>query len=523
MDQVYTTRAKQWSDHENELTRLGLHDDVKEEKRQALRNDIKRQSRQARKRITVEDFELLKIIGKGAFGQVRLVKRKDTGEVLAMKTMIKTGMVLKNQVAHVRAERNILALHSDTVIEHDTSNDDNKNSNNVNARGGDPFGQWIVQLNCSFQDRHNLYLVMEFMPGGDLMGMLIEKDTFSEAATRFYAGEAILAIEAVHSLGYIHRDIKPDNFLLDARGHIKLTDLGLCKKVDSVNLPGMDGNGAFGAAARSTQNTSLTATVAAAKEDEGIFSAGSSNAVRSSRHNRKLAQSTVGTPNYISPEVLMQDGYGMECDWWSLGVILFECLCGYPPFDSEDQDPVQVCNNIINWKKTLFFSREATSKLSKECIAFVKALICNPEQRLGYTKGAQELKSQRWFTNANVDFEHIRELEAPYIPEFSEEAEVILTEKLPALAADSAEFKKLIKRISSKFDDFPDEPLPGQLEGKLGGGRGGGEFVGYTYRPRTTLPSLSHMSNLGTPPPPFKLGDAGKDSSFNVKGGSGGA
>lgn len=505
MDQVFVTREKQWNDHEAELKRLGLNELTREEKRSALRNDIKRQSRQARKRITVADFELLKIIGKGAFGQVRLVKRKDTGEVLAMKTMIKTGMVLKNQVAHVRAERNILALHSDNVIM-ETGGERSE------CFGGDPLGQWIVQLNCSFQDRHNLYLVMEFMPGGDLMGMLIEKDTFSEAATRFYAGEAILAIEAVHSLGYIHRDIKPDNFLLDARGHIKLTDLGLCKKVDQVNLPGMDSSG-LGAATRSTTNSSLTAgggggsggsggggplspnNLSNSGED-GLLSGVAGTSGRSSRHNRKLAQSTVGTPNYISPEVLMQDGYGMECDWWSLGVILFECLCGYPPFDSEDQDPVQVCNNIINWKKTLFFSKECTAKLGKECIAFVKALICNPEQRLGYLKGASELKQHKWFTNANMDFDRISELEAPYIPEFSEEADAILKEKLPSLQVDSAEFQRLVKRITSKFDEWPDEPLPGQLEGQLGKGRGDIKFVGYTWRKKLALPSLENASTL---------------------------
>ncbi|KAH9260238.1 hypothetical protein BASA81_001407 [Batrachochytrium salamandrivorans] len=454
VDQVFVTREKQWNDHEAELKRLGLNELTREEKRSALRNDIKRQSRQARKRITVADFELLKIIGKGAFGQVRLVKRKDTGEVLAMKTMIKTGMVLKNQVAHVRAERNILALHSDNVIM-DTGGE------RSGSFGGDPLGQWIVQLNCSFQDRHNLYLVMEFMPGGDLMGMLIEKDTFSEAATRFYAGEAILAIEAVHSLGYIHRDIKPDNFLLDARGHIKLTDLGLCKKVDQVNLPGMDSSG-LGAAARSTTNSSLTG----------------GGGPLSPNNN----------PNNNSGEEGLLSGVA--------GVILFECLCGYPPFDSEDQDPVQVCNNIINWKKTLFFSKECTTKLGKECIAFVKALICNPEQRLGYLKGASELKQHKWFTNANMDFERISELEAPYIPEFSEEADAILKEKLPSLQVDSSEFQRLVKRITSKFDEWPDEPLPGQLEGQLGKGRGDIKFVGYTWRKKLALPTLENASTL---------------------------
>ena len=277
-------RRGQWLELESEMARMGLTDPDKEDRRDALRLAIRKQSRQARKRITIADFELLKIIGKGAFGQVRLVKRKDTGEVLAMKTMIKTGMVLKNQVTHVRAERNILALHSEKYQQ------SNEQSSVISKNGDDPLGRWIVQLNTSFQDKHNLYLVMEYLPGGDLMGMLIEKDTFSEEATRFYAAEAILAIEAVHALGYIHRDIKPDNFLLDGRGHLKLTDLGLCKKVDSGVLPGMD-HGSLGAAARSSANYGHSPAVSAALDGDMPINQPST---RGSRHNRKLAVSTVG-------------------------------------------------------------------------------------------------------------------------------------------------------------------------------------------------------------------------------------
>jgi len=488
-------RKKQWLDLENEMQRLGLSESQKDEKREALRKAIRRQSRQARKRITINDFELLKVIGKGAFGQVRLVKRKDTGEVLAMKTMVKAGMVLKNQVTHVRAERNILALHSEKYQDKKSTADD-------------ALGRWIVQLNTSFQDKHNLYLVMEYLPGGDLMGMLIEKDTFSEEATRFYAAEAILAIEAVHALGYIHRDIKPDNFLLDGRGHLKLTDLGLCKKVDVELLPGMT-DGSLGAAARSTKNLGTSAVAsaaavaspAAAAERDGDVPINAPS-TRGSRHNRKLAQSTVGTPNYISPEVLIQDGYGMECDWWSLGVILFECLCGYPPFDSEhDEDPMQVCKNIINWHQTLVFPREAREKLSKECIAFVKSLICAADTRLGSNRGAADLKAHRWFHERGaIDFEHIRDLEAPFVPEFSNEVAAI-QEKLRTLDSKSPEFQKLLKRFTAKFEEYEDEPLPGMLEGQLGGNRRPDiRFINFTFRPRQTLSPrdvlTDRMSNM---------------------------
>jgi serine/threonine kinase 38 len=166
--------------------------------------------RENRKRMTVYDFEPLTIIGKGAFGEVRVVRHKATGEILAMKKMNKNEMIYKNQVQHVRAEKDILSLAQNP---------------------------WIVDLKYSFQDETYLYLGMEFLNGGDLMTLLIRKDILSEDESRFYGAEMILAIESVHALNYIHRDLKPDNILIDARGHIKLSDFGLCKhaEINSAN------------------------------------------------------------------------------------------------------------------------------------------------------------------------------------------------------------------------------------------------------------------------------------------------
>merc|ERR1712107_123595 len=152
-------------------------------------------------KLGADDFEPLKVIGKGAFGEVRLVQKVDTGHVYAMKILGKADMVEKEQVAHVRAERDIL-------VEADH--------------------QWVVKMFYSFKDPANLYLIMEFLPGGDMMTLLMKKDTLSEEATQFYMAETALAIDSIHKLGFIHRDIKPDNLLLDARGHVKLSDFGLC-------------------------------------------------------------------------------------------------------------------------------------------------------------------------------------------------------------------------------------------------------------------------------------------------------
>jgi serine/threonine kinase 38 len=148
----------------------------------------------------------LKIIGRGAFGEVRVCRHKKTNEVVAIKKMKKSDMVNKNQEKHVRAERDILAIASNNP--------------------------WIVDLKCSFQDERFLYLVMEFLQGGDLMTLLMEKDILTEEESRFYIAETILAVQSVHALNYIHRDLKPDNLLIGNDGHVKLSDFGLCKHVE---------------------------------------------------------------------------------------------------------------------------------------------------------------------------------------------------------------------------------------------------------------------------------------------------
>uniref|UniRef100_A0A673N2V2 non-specific serine/threonine protein kinase n=1 Tax=Sinocyclocheilus rhinocerous TaxID=307959 RepID=A0A673N2V2_9TELE len=154
-----------------------------------------------RTRLGLEDFESLKVIGRGAFGEVRLVQKKDTGHVYAMKILRKADMLEKEQVGHIRAERDIL-VEADSL--------------------------WVVKMFYSFQDKMNLYLIMEFLPGGDMMTLLMKKDTLTEEATQFYIAETVLAIDSIHQMSFIHRDIKPDNLLLDSRGHVKLSDFGLC-------------------------------------------------------------------------------------------------------------------------------------------------------------------------------------------------------------------------------------------------------------------------------------------------------
>ncbi|KAF9599356.1 hypothetical protein IFM89_036813 [Coptis chinensis] len=319
-----------------------------------------------RHKMGADDFELLTMIGKGAFGEVRVCRERTTGHVYAMKKLKKSEMLRRGQVEHVRAERNLLA---------------------------EVDSNCIVKLYCSFQDDEFLYLIMEYLPGGDMMTLLMRKDTLTEDEARFYVGETVLAIASIHRHNYIHRDIKPDNLLLDKYGHMKLSDFGLCKPLDCSNLHesfnSSQSNANNPAAPKRTQMEQLQ---------------------HWQKNRRTLAYSTVGTPDYIAPEVLLKKGYGMECDWWSLGAIMYEMLVGYPPFYSDEQ--MSTCRKIVNWRTHLKFPEEA--KLSPEAKDLICRLLCNVGQRLG-SKGAVEIKAHPWF--AGVEWDRLYQMEAAFIPE----------------------------------------------------------------------------------------------------------
>ncbi|CAH0484741.1 unnamed protein product [Peronospora farinosa] len=416
---------------EEQMAAMRLTERKKEQYRQELRSKELQSLRHQRKRLAVGDFQPLAVIGRGAFGEVRLVKKRDSGEIFALKSLEKSAMVLKNQVGHVKAERDILA-------------------------SADQDNNWLVTLHYSFQDDHRLYMIMEYLPGGDLMGLLMKEDTLNEATTRFYAAEMVLAIQSVHDLGYIHRDMKPDNVLLDAHGHLKLTDLGLCKKMDSrVDLLPVS---------QHAMNSEQAAAAAAAAATRG---GGGGNSVDASRskpfsRNRQVAFSTVGTPDYIAPEVLAQKGYGKECDWWSMGVILYECLVGYPPFYADE--PVQTCRKIVNWKQSFGFPPEAIARLSPQCMDFVRRLICNAENRLG-TGSVEEIKRHPWFNG--VDWATLRSIQAPYVPMGGGSQFDYLLDQLQVNDPDQSgpQYQELVRQATSNFDKFTEPcelPVPVQ-------------------------------------------------------------
>ena len=186
---------------EKEMARVDLSEEAQTQMRKMLYQKESNYIRLKRARMEKAMFEKIKTLGIGAFGEVALVRKHDKGHLYAMKTLRKRDVLSKNQVAHVKAERDILA---------------------------EADNEWVVKLYYSFQDKHNLYFVMDYIPGGDMMSLLIKFGIFEEPLAQFYIAELVLAIESVHKMGFIHRDIKPDNILIDREGHIKLTDFGLC-------------------------------------------------------------------------------------------------------------------------------------------------------------------------------------------------------------------------------------------------------------------------------------------------------
>lgn len=290
-----------------------------------------------------EDFEVLRLLGKGTFGQVFQVRKLDTDRIYAMKVLSKKVIVKKKEIAHTIGERNILVR---------------------TATAASPF---IVGLKFSFQTPADLYLVTDYMSGGELFWHLQKEGRFPEDRAKFYIAELVLSLEHLHDNGIVYRDLKPENILLDANGHIALCDFGLSKADLSTN---------------DTTNTFC------------------------------------GTTEYLAPEVLLDEsGYTKMVDFWSLGVLIFEMCCGWSPFYAENTQ--QMYKNIAFGK--VRFPKEV---LSPEGRSFVKGLLNrNPKHRLGAQGDARELKAHPFFNDVDWELLRQKKIPPPFKPHLSSETD----------------------------------------------------------------------------------------------------
>ncbi|KAL5112651.1 hypothetical protein TcWFU_008078 [Taenia crassiceps] len=282
------------------------------------------------------DFELVKVIGQGGFGRVQLVRHKDTRRVYAMKMMSKQHLLDHSQSGYWE-ERDIMVKAT---------------------------SEWLVTCHQAFVDKENIYLCMEYMPGGDLYYWLEYYDTFTEEQARFYLAETVLALEALHELGYIHRDLKPDNMLLDAQGHLKLADFGSCVRLDA--------------------------------------------------QGRYFCSSPIGTPDYISPEMLncqSKAGYiGPACDWWALGVIAFEMLFGETAFYG--QSLLETYSRILGYDKSLKIPTD--TEITANFESLIRDFLRGADDRLGAKEGAIEVKRHRFFES--IDWPNLHSATPPIRP-----------------------------------------------------------------------------------------------------------
>ncbi|KAH6563038.1 hypothetical protein BASA50_002666 [Batrachochytrium salamandrivorans] len=342
-------------------------------------------------RVNTRDFEIIKTLATGAVGRVCLVRAKKDAMVYAMKILKKSDLLTRSEAAFFMEERNALVFSEKS--------------------------SWITTLYAAFQDEDNLYLVMEYVSGGSLRSLLNNRETsMEEKEARFYVAEMILALEVLHKYNYIHRDVKPENCLIDSSGHIKLADFGSCIRVNETS--------------------------------------------------RVTSHETVGTPDYISPEILRAHegnaNYDQSVDWWSLGVILYELLFDEVPFYSESL--VETYGKIMDHKKHFAFPDDI--EISDVCKSFIQGLICSADVRLG-RNGIGDIKNHPWFEG--ICWETIHESTAPFVPELSGPEDTRYFED------EENESKKFAKKPLDRNREFSGQNLA---------------FVGYTYVKNATAQIL---------------------------------
>ncbi|XP_062852045.1 protein kinase C epsilon type [Trichomycterus rosablanca] len=295
------------------------------------------------KKMNLEDFSFIKVLGKGSFGKVMLAELRGTDEVYAVKVLKKDVILQDDDVDCTLTEKRILAL----------------------ARKH----PYLTQLFCCFQTKDRLFFVMEYVNGGDLMFQIQRSRKFDEARSRFYAAEVTSALMFLHRNGVIYRDLKLDNILLDAEGHCKLADFGMCK--------------------------------------EGIL-------------DGITTTTFCGTPDYIAPEILQELEYGPSVDWWALGVLMYEMMAGQPPFEADNEDDL--------FESILHDDVLYPVWLSKEAVSILRAFMTkSPSKRLGCvaSQGLEEaIKVHQFFKEIDWVLLEQRKIKPPFKPRIKTKRDV---------------------------------------------------------------------------------------------------
>ena len=327
------------------------------------------------KEVKLEDFKILKVIGRGSFGKVSLVEYIPTNEIFAMKSLKKDFLIGEDQIESTILEKEILQN-----IDH-------------------PF---LCGLIFCFQSEDRIFFVMPFLSGGDLFQHLKNFKTFSEEMVKFYGAQIAIALQYLHDKDIIYRDLKPENILLDEKGYLRLADFGMAKKLEYS----------------------------------------------------KKALSFCGTPEYLAPEIIKGEGYDINIDWWSLGIIFFEMLCGFPPFYDDNLDKMYelIQNTEVIFPQNIYLSNEA-----KDIIG--KLLKKNVKERLGYASGIVEIKNHPFFKG--IDFQEIenKKVASPFVPKIENNTDVQnFDETFTKEDVDMSYIQKnnmdIIKANQYKFDEF---------------------------------------------------------------------
>lgn len=279
--------------------------------------------------VVLDDFDRMRTLGTGSFGRVMLVQHKDNKQYYAMKILDKLKVVKLKQVEHTLNEKRILAAISF------------------------PF---LVNLEFSFKDNSYLYMVLEFINGGEMFSHLRKSGRFNENHSRFYASQVVLGFEYLHHLELVYRDLKPENILITEKGYLKITDFGFAK------------------------------------------------------HVKGRTWTLCGTPEYLAPEIILSKGYNKAVDWWALGVLIYEMAAGYPPFFAEQ--PIQIYEKIIAGK--VRYPSHFTSDLKDLCRNLLQTDLT---KRFGNLKnGVNDIKLHKWFAPTDWLSIYKMDVDAPFIP-----------------------------------------------------------------------------------------------------------